>query len=39
MKSNTINDKVKYIDGDITLPDADYGKYETLVVTNGNVII
>jgi hypothetical protein len=41
MKNGTIVNWVKYIEwNDITLPDEeDFGKYETIVVKNGNVFI
>lgn len=39
MKNNTIINGVKYSNGNITIPDADFWKYETLVVINGNVTI
>lgn len=41
MKNNSIVNKVKYVNGNITIPDDDLRSwlYETLVVVNGNVTI
>jgi len=36
---NTIVQKIKYVQGDITLPDYDFRQYDTLIVENGNVFI